>query len=115
MTRLVTRKIMIIGLIISLSTLKPILAHSGHDHSKPDTKTTNIEQEKNKITEDNIQSSPTTEIKQPQTAETQPINVTLQQNNQLNFIPQASEIIFFLLIANPIILKIIKQKLYSNQ
>ncbi|MDJ0845430.1 hypothetical protein [Crocosphaera sp.] len=104
MTRLITKKIMILGLAISLLTIKPILAHSGHDHSKPETKSPKIEQEKNKILE----------RKQPQTAETQPINVTLQQSNQFNLIPQPSEIIFFLLIANPIILKIIRQKLHQS-
>ena len=113
MTRLITRKITIIGLIISILTIKPIFAHSGHDHSKPDTKNSQIEQEKNKITEEKTQSP---ESKQPQAAQTQPMNVTLQQTNQFQFtlIPQTSELIFLLLVANPIILKTIKQKLHQQ-
>lgn len=111
MTRLITRKIMFLALIISVLTIKPIFAHSGHDHSKPDTKNPQIEQEKNEITEEKTQSS---ETKQPQAAETQPINVTLQQTNQFTLIPQTSELIFLLLVANPIILKIIKQKFHQQ-
>ena len=103
MTPLTTIKVTIIGLIILVLSTKPILAHTGHDHSKPDTKSTKIEQEKNKITE----------TKQPKAVETKPINVTLQQTNQFNLIPQTSEIIFLLLVANPIILKFIKQKLHQ--
>ncbi|MDJ0660055.1 MAG: hypothetical protein QNJ42_11280 [Crocosphaera sp.] len=115
MTRLITRKIMILGLITLVFSIKPILAHTGHDHSKPDTKSTKIEQEKTKMIEENIESSPTTETKKLQAAETKIVNVTLQQTDQFKFIPKTSEIIFLLLVANPIMLKLIKQKLYSNQ
>ncbi len=115
MTRLITKKITIIGLIILVLTIKPILAHTGHNHSKPDTKRTKIEQEENKTTENNTQSSPNSETKQPQTAATKPINITLQPSNQFNLIPQTSEIIFLLLVANPIILKIIKKNYINNK
>ena len=113
MTRLITRKITIISLIIFVLSIKPILAHTGHDHSQLDKKSPKIEQEKKKITEEKTQDSSTYETKQPQAAETKTVNVTLQPSNQFNLIPQTSEIIFLLLVANPIILKIIKQKLHQ--
>ncbi|MGK7942418.1 MAG: hypothetical protein AB4062_20120 [Crocosphaera sp.] len=102
--RKITISLTIIGLILFVLSIKPILAHSGHDHSQPEPKTTKIEPE-------NTQSSPPPETQQSQEKENQTINVTLQETKQFNFIPQPSEIIFLLLVANPLILKIIKQKL----
>ncbi|WP_009547008.1 hypothetical protein [Crocosphaera subtropica] len=108
MNRLTTKKITlsltIIGLITLFSSIKPILAHTGHDHSQPEPQNTKIEQE-------NIQSSPTSETKQPQKLENKTIEVTLQETNQFKFIPRTSEIIFLLLVASPVVLKMIKQKL----
>ncbi|MDJ0511548.1 MAG: hypothetical protein QNJ64_20200 [Crocosphaera sp.] len=98
----------IIGLILFISSIKPILAHSGHDHSQTEPKTTTIEPE-------NILSSPPPETKQTQEKENKTINVTLQETKQFNFIPQPSEIIFLLLVANPIMLKIIKHKLNQQE
>ncbi|WP_107667000.1 hypothetical protein [Cyanothece sp. BG0011] len=100
----ITITLTIIGLMTLTTSIKPILAHAGHDHSQPDPKNT-------QITEENIQSSPTPESKNAQKLENQTINVTLEQTNQFNFIPQTSEIIFLLLVASPVILKMIKQKL----
>ncbi|EAZ88267.1 hypothetical protein [Crocosphaera chwakensis] len=102
--KITTITITFISLITLVSSIKPILAHSGHDHSQPESQNTKIEEE-------NILSSPTSETKQPQKLENKTINVTLQETNQLNFIPQTSEIIFLLLVASPVVLKIIKQKL----
>ncbi len=110
-SRKITISLTIIGLSLLLSSIKPILAHSGHNHNRPETKTTEIEQDKTKITEENLPSSPTTENSKTQPLESKKIDVTLQKKNQLSLIPQMSEIIFFLLVANPIILKLIKQKL----
>ncbi|MDJ0600997.1 MAG: hypothetical protein QNJ37_19395 [Crocosphaera sp.] len=110
MNRLTTRKIITalttISLTVLVSSVKPILAHSGHDHSKPEPKSTKIEQE-------NIESSPTPEIQPSEESENQTLNVTLQQTNQFNFLPQSSEIIFLLLVGSPIILKVVKQKIHQ--
>ncbi|MDJ0729170.1 MAG: hypothetical protein QNJ33_04180 [Crocosphaera sp.] len=119
MNRLTSKKITItltiIGLMILVSPIKLILAHSGHDHGKPEPKSTKIEPEKSNITEENIQSSPTPETQASQQTETQIIDVTLPKTNQYNFISKTSEIIFLLLLANPIILKIIKQKIHQQE
>ncbi|MGK7884396.1 MAG: hypothetical protein AB4057_07185 [Crocosphaera sp.] len=108
MNRLTNKKttlfLTVIGLVIFCSSTQPILSHSGHDHSRPEPKSTKIEQE-------NIQSSPTPETENTQETEKKTINVTLQETNQSNLIPQASEIVFLLMISSPIILKIIKQKI----
>ncbi len=110
-TKKITITLTIIGLVISVFSIKPILAHSGHNHNRPDPKTTEIEQEKTKVTEENVQSDPINEDSKTQPLESKQINVTLQKKNQLSLIPQISEIIFLLLVANPIILKVIKRKL----
>lgn len=105
-TQKITFLIAITILITLVLPIKPILAHSGHDHSQPEPEKTQIEPE-------NIESSPTSETKDDQQLENKTINVTLEKTNQFNFIPQTSEIIFLLLVFNPLILKIIKQKIYQ--
>ncbi len=100
----ITLFLTVIGLVIFCSSTQPILSHSGHDHGRPEPKSTKIEQEK-------IQSSPTPETENTQETENKTINVTLQESNQFKFIPQASEIVFLLMVSSPIILKTIKQKI----
>ncbi|MGK7879909.1 MAG: hypothetical protein AB4060_07385 [Crocosphaera sp.] len=94
----------VIGLVILSSSTQPTLSHSGHNHDRTQPKSTKIEEEK-------IQSSPTTETENTQEIEKKTINVTLQESNQFKFIPQASEIVFLLMVSSPIILKTIKQKI----
>ena len=94
----------VIGLVIFSSSTQPILSHSGHNHDRPEPKSTKIEPEK-------IPSSPTPETHNTQETEKKPINVTLQSKNQFKFIPQASELVFLLMVSSPIILKNIKQKI----
>ncbi len=119
MNRLTHQKITItlplIGLILLVLSIKPILSHSGHNHNQPESKSTKIEPEKTKIPETEIPSYSTPEAQASQKADNKTINVTLQKSKQFNLIPQPSEIIFLLLVANPIILKIIKQKLDKQE
>ena len=102
--RKVTLSITIIGLIMLVSSIRCILAHDGHTHYQTEPKSTKIEEE-------NKPSSSTPEVKDSEETENKMINVTLQKADQFSLIPQPSEIIFFLLVANPIVLKMIKQKL----
>ena len=108
MNRLTNKKttlfITVIGLVIFCSSKQPILSHSGHNHDRTEPKSTTIEQEK-------IPSSPTPETENTQETENKTINVTLQETKQFKFIPQASELVFLLMISSPILLKTIKQKI----
>ncbi|MEL4894452.1 hypothetical protein [Crocosphaera sp. Alani8] len=100
------------GSTIFLLPVKPVLAHAGHHHREPEEKTPQVKQQDNNNVEEEGN------IEQQQSEETtlveeQIINVTIQQNEPFSYLPQASEFIFLFLVVSPIILKVIKQKVYQ--
>lgn len=94
----------LIGIIYSMKT---ILAHEGeHHHTTPEQKTQREQKDY-----PNIDQKP----KDFSTVKKQKVTVILEKSPEFNPIPKTSELIFFLLIANPILLKVIKEKIYQKE
>lgn len=86
--------------------LKPIISHSGHDHSP------SSEQKPSPTQQQEINSTPK---HQSDTLDKPKIKVVMtEKTTPLAIIPQKSEWIFILIIITPFILKVMRKKIHHN-
>ena len=135
-----SNKILIISIVVSLmgliSSTKPSLSHSGHNHSKPQLKQeekqseaqNKINQEIEKIEKTSPKHNQIQEDIQMPTETSNPNNTQESTNSeefikspsaiaskQFNLIPQPTELVFFLLLASPYLLYTVKKKMYKRE
>ena len=100
----------IIGLVTFVSSIQPILAHSGHN--QPKQKNPSIEENNRDLVEEETKVNQQ-KIETTTQTENETINITLEKNKGVFFIPKTSEMLFLLLVINPILLKFIKHKIHK--
>ena len=138
-----SNKILIISIVVSLmgliSSTKPSLSHSGHNHSKPQFEQEEKQSEaQNKINQEiekiekaspqKVQHNQMQEDIQMPTETSNPNNTQESTNSeefikspsaiaskQFNLIPQSTELVFFLLLASPYLLYTIKKQMYKRE
>ena len=102
----------IIGLVTFVSSIQPILAHSGHNHQQPKQKNPSIEENNRDLVEEETKVNQQ-KLETTTQTENETINITLEKNKGVFFIPKTSEMLFILLVVNPILLKFIKHKIHK--
>ena len=133
-------KILLISIVVSfmglISSTKPSLSHSGHNHSKPQFEQeekqseaqNKINQEIEKIEKTSPQHNQMQEDIQMPTETSNPNNTQESTNSEefikspsaisskeFNLIPQPTELVFFLLLASPYLLYTVKKKMYKRE
>jgi hypothetical protein len=115
-----SNQILIISIVVSLmgliSSTKPSLSHSGHDHSKPQFE----QEEKQSEAQNKINQEMETEVSNPSTRKSSISEELVKSSSatsskQFNLRPQPTELIFFLLLASPYLLYTVKKKMYKRE
>lgn len=124
----------ILGFIGLMSSIKPSLSHSGHNHSPNMKETQKLSEEKNNINQEiekiEKKSSPSNKIHKNQQMQMETLDSNTQASSHseelvksssstssklFNLIPRPTEFIFLLLLANPYLMYSIKKNIYKKE
>lgn len=125
----------IIGFVALMSSIKPSLSHNGHNNSPSLEKTQKLSEEQNNINQEiekiEKKSSQSNEMREdihiqnktfnPNNTQVSPHSEELVKSTsalsskEFNLIPQLTELVFFLLLASPYSLYIIRNKMYKKE